>query len=176
MPGEGFTHGPPATKKAGGSHHRCNRSTGIPCAAVLTLIRDLLGVPGLLATVARRDHHPRTWRQRRGARTTRFHVRIDIVRRRTDALRADAATATHLACRDDRAQRPSRRGGMTTENHDFRKSESDLFFAGGLDRPNQIEPAHEIAFSARDVTPAKGADAPRGASPMQRAVQRPAHP
>jgi hypothetical protein len=22
MPGEGLTHGPPATKKAGGSHHR----------------------------------------------------------------------------------------------------------------------------------------------------------
>ncbi len=26
-------------------------SSGIPCAAVLTLIRDLLGAPGLLATV-----------------------------------------------------------------------------------------------------------------------------
>jgi hypothetical protein len=25
MPGEGFTHGPPATKKAGGSHHRFSR-------------------------------------------------------------------------------------------------------------------------------------------------------
>ena len=25
MPGEGFTHGPPATKKAGGSHHRISR-------------------------------------------------------------------------------------------------------------------------------------------------------
>ena len=25
MPGEGLTHGPPATKKAGGSHHRISR-------------------------------------------------------------------------------------------------------------------------------------------------------
>src|SRR5689334_12232982 len=41
MPGEGLTHGPPATKKAGGSHHRCSRTSGIPCAAVLTLIRAL---------------------------------------------------------------------------------------------------------------------------------------
>jgi len=43
MPGEGFTHGPPAERVAGGSHHRCRRSTGIPCATVLTLIRALLG-------------------------------------------------------------------------------------------------------------------------------------
>ena len=43
MPGEGLTHGPPAEKKAGGSHHRFSRTSGIPCAVVLTLIRDLPG-------------------------------------------------------------------------------------------------------------------------------------
>jgi hypothetical protein len=37
MPGDGLTHGPPATKKAGGSHHRWCRITGIPCAMVLTV-------------------------------------------------------------------------------------------------------------------------------------------
>ena len=37
MPDAGRTHGPPATKKAGGSHHRSSRNkTGIPCAMVLT--------------------------------------------------------------------------------------------------------------------------------------------
>src|SRR5205807_4912958 len=46
-------HGPPATKNAGGSDHRFSRITGIPCTLVLRLIRDLLGVPGLLAAVAR---------------------------------------------------------------------------------------------------------------------------
>jgi hypothetical protein len=51
MPGEGLTHGPPAEKKAGGSHHRISQSSGIPCAMALRLIRDLLGAPGLLATV-----------------------------------------------------------------------------------------------------------------------------
>ena len=30
MPGDGLTHGPPATKKAGGSHHRCRRSPAFP--------------------------------------------------------------------------------------------------------------------------------------------------
>src|SRR4051812_21935251 len=38
MPGEGLTHGPPAEKNAGGRYHRWCRSTGIPCAMVLTLI------------------------------------------------------------------------------------------------------------------------------------------
>jgi len=45
-------YGPPANKKAGGSHHRCAETSGIPCAMVLRLIRDLPGVPGLLASVA----------------------------------------------------------------------------------------------------------------------------
>src|SRR5690242_7021683 len=40
------------TKKAGGSDHRCAETSGIPCAMVLRLIRDLPGVPGLLASVA----------------------------------------------------------------------------------------------------------------------------
>src|SRR5689334_10179822 len=42
-PGAGRTHGPPATKKAGGSHHRFGRTSGLPCAMVLRLIRDLPG-------------------------------------------------------------------------------------------------------------------------------------
>ena len=48
----GRTHGPPATKNAGGSTTGSARTTGIPCAIVLRLIRDLPGVPGLLAPVA----------------------------------------------------------------------------------------------------------------------------
>ena|SRR5689334_10403106 len=43
MPGEGLTHGPPAERYAGGRYHRCSRSTGIPCATVLPLIRALPG-------------------------------------------------------------------------------------------------------------------------------------
>jgi hypothetical protein len=90
MPGEGLTHGPPATKKAGGSHHRCSRSTGIPCAIVLTLIRDLPGdrlVVPVFATILRiiasatmRTHC--AGHQHRDARTTRLHVRIRLARPR----------------------------------------------------------------------------------------------
>jgi hypothetical protein len=50
MPGEGLTHGPPATRKAGGSHHRWCRSSGIPCAAVYDLYEVSPGT-GLFAPV-----------------------------------------------------------------------------------------------------------------------------
>ena len=68
MPGEGLTHGPPAEKNAGGRYHRCCRSTGIPCAVVLTLIRSLPGAPGCLATMIRAA------RQRRRERNTSIGV------------------------------------------------------------------------------------------------------
>jgi hypothetical protein len=43
MPGEGLTHGPPAEKKAGGSHHRISQSSGIPCARENKYLRGLAG-------------------------------------------------------------------------------------------------------------------------------------
>jgi hypothetical protein len=46
------------------------------------------------------------------------------------------------------AIRPSSGGGMRAYNHDFPKNGSRLFFAGGLDRPNQLETARQIRFFA----------------------------
>jgi hypothetical protein len=46
MPGAGSTHGPLATKKAGGSYHRYAERSGIPCAMAYGLWRALPGVPG----------------------------------------------------------------------------------------------------------------------------------
>ena len=37
------THGPPADREAGGSHHRSSRTSGIPCAMGYRFIRDLPG-------------------------------------------------------------------------------------------------------------------------------------
>jgi hypothetical protein len=54
MPDAGRTHGPPATKNAGGSHHRYAEHSGIPCAMVYGLWRTLPGVPGFIAPVASR--------------------------------------------------------------------------------------------------------------------------
>jgi hypothetical protein len=72
MPGAGLAHGPPAEKNAGGRYHRFSRTSGIPRAMALRLIRDLLGAPGLLATVVTLIIISGAWHQRRDARTTRF--------------------------------------------------------------------------------------------------------
>ncbi len=56
MPDAGCTREPCVQKKCTFTHasnDRFSRTTGIPRAMVLRLIRDLLGAPGLLATVAR---------------------------------------------------------------------------------------------------------------------------
>src|SRR3954471_14818566 len=50
-PGAGRTHGPRAEKKHAAEPQVSARTTGLPCAMGLRLIRTLPGVPGLLATV-----------------------------------------------------------------------------------------------------------------------------
>ena len=51
MPGAGRYPWPACNKKHA-AEPQVQPTSGIPCAMVLTLIRDLPGVPGLLATVA----------------------------------------------------------------------------------------------------------------------------
>ena len=51
-PGAGRARGPPAAKKAGGSHHRSGRARpAFPARRLERLIRGLPGAPGLLATM-----------------------------------------------------------------------------------------------------------------------------
>jgi hypothetical protein len=52
--GAGRTHGPPATKKAGGSHHRFGRTFDLPCAMVLTVSFALSLGTGLSCPIAAR--------------------------------------------------------------------------------------------------------------------------
>jgi hypothetical protein len=112
MPGEGLTHGPPATKKAGGSHHRCSRSSGIPCAMFYGLYALSLGT-GLFAPSANRE------RFAQGLSTGRpgphdFAVLIKAVRR--TAQRGHRFPASRVVTI---AIRPSCRGGMTRAKHKF---------------------------------------------------------
>jgi hypothetical protein len=51
---------------------------------------------------------------------------------------------------DDWPLRPSHRGGMRRENHDFLKNGSSLFFGLDLERVDHIDRLDEIRFSARD--------------------------
>jgi hypothetical protein len=58
MPDAGRTREPCVQKESAlcaRKQHRFSRTTGIPRAMVLRLIRDLLGAPGCLATVASRE-------------------------------------------------------------------------------------------------------------------------
>jgi hypothetical protein len=57
------THPQPRARKTKAHelvHHRHAGTSGIPCTMVLRLIRALLGVPGLLATVVCELRHPQT--------------------------------------------------------------------------------------------------------------------
>jgi len=100
MPGAERTHGPPAAKNAGGSHHRYAERAGIPCATALRLIRVLPGVPGFLAPVAR--NHPCELGASVGASGPHdFTVRIGAL-----VSCAGTSTASRTTFRDDSAYVP----------------------------------------------------------------------
>jgi hypothetical protein len=55
MPGDGLAHGPPANRKAGGSHHRFSRIIRhSPRDGFNAVLRDLPREPGFLAPVVRK--------------------------------------------------------------------------------------------------------------------------
>jgi len=104
MPGEGLTHGPPATKKAGGSYHRFSRIIRHSLRDGLRLIRDLPGVHDLLVTVIGEIITSPTWHQPRGARTTRFRRTQRSHSSAQSDLRLTPSRPSHPAfhVRDDR--------------------------------------------------------------------------
>ena len=97
-------------KSTGGRHHRQSRSTGIPCATVLTLIRSLPGAPACWPPWRQCAFAHCAGHQHRGVGTLRLHVRSLAVRPRIPRTRCGKTTAIapRPACRDDRAQRPFR--------------------------------------------------------------------
>jgi hypothetical protein len=92
-PGAGRTHGPPANRKAGGSYHGIGRTTGLPCAMVLTVSFALS--PGTGLSCSRREQIALlTWHQRRDARTTR--LRRPPRPRSSDVISASIASPPHV--------------------------------------------------------------------------------
>ena len=74
----------------------------------------------------------RAWRQRRGARTTRFCVRTSAVRpRETIARVAAASIASRLACRDDREAPLLSRRDADTILLIYVKRKAEYFFPKG---------------------------------------------
>jgi len=76
-------------------NNRAAETTGVPCAMVLRLIRDLLGVPGLLAAVACRLVTRRLDPSVGGSGPHDFAVRQDVFVHATRALNTLPATASH---------------------------------------------------------------------------------
>jgi hypothetical protein len=156
-PGACRPHGPPAEKNAGGRYHRFGADIpALPARWFSRLFRVLPGAPGFLVTVrddtlsARRRGGigfgmpgPRDLAVRRGAfvGTLSGHVMPSA------CCAPPASTASHLHVRDDR-DTPSRRGGMALHNHVFRKNETGIFFAAGLDKDHHVAPPAEIALRA----------------------------
>ena len=92
MPGDGLTHGPPAIKKAGGSHHRFSRINRHSLRDGLWLIRLLPGVHDLLVTVvgAMRKHCCQLGTSQGVPGPCDFTIRIE----RRSSIGANASTAS----------------------------------------------------------------------------------
>ena len=104
------------------------RSTGIPCAMVLRLIRDLPGDRALLPP-SLHDHSRATWPQRREARTTRLRRPHWLAR----LFEPSASTASRTHVRDDRDTPLLVEAGRGDGNMDFGKTEVKYFWLWGLD-------------------------------------------
>ena len=99
MPGAGRNPWPACSKKKQAAVTTGTAKTsGIPCAMVLTLIARSPWGPGFLAPLRARSSSQRAWPQRREART---HTPSPSARA-AFVLRALASTASRFACRDDR--------------------------------------------------------------------------
>jgi len=107
------THGPPAAKKAGDSYHRFSRSSGIPCAMVLTLIARSPREPGFLAPVIARLIAAQLDLSvgRPGPRAF-TSAPAPFVRTRNSRAVPMRPSHPRLTCRDDRDTSHLHRGGM----------------------------------------------------------------
>ena len=126
MPGDGLTHGPPATKKAGGSHHRFSQINRHSLRDGFNgFLRALLGDHCLVATVARetreRLHELSACIGAPGPHD--FAVRVSHVRL-TCPPRPSHPRPTY---RDDRPKRPS------SSRRDAREHRFDLPDAASAD-------------------------------------------
>ncbi len=109
MPGAGRPHGPPAEKKQAavttGSAETSRHSPRDGFHAYFAIS----SVYRLVSHRRPRGHRPKTWRQHRGARTTRLRVRkLPFVRASRPTLRHPTATASRAQRSVTIAKRPSR--------------------------------------------------------------------
>ena len=141
MPGEGLTHGPPATKNAGGSHHRISRINRH------SLRNGFNGLSSRSPRCTGLDSHrrPRIIFRRLDPSVGRSGPR-DFAVRTGRARLAPPIRPSHPAptLRDDR-DTPLCRSGMCRDNHKIRKNGSEIFLVGRLDHATRLRSFNKIA-------------------------------
>jgi hypothetical protein len=115
---------------------------------VLRLIRDLPGVPGLLATVVPEKLASQELSASVGAPGPHdFAIRFRL----RSSCAAKASIAFRPNVRDD-AYAPLMGAEREEGATDLGEARSEIFFAGDLDDPNQLEPARENRFLAQAIS------------------------
>ena len=149
-PGDGLTHGLPATKKAGGSHHRFSRINRHSLRDGLAAYGALSPVSGLVShrrpQIIAHELDPSVGES--GPRV--FAVRLRLTRR------VKPTRPSHPAAnvRDDREAPLYRARDARKVATDLPDGASEKFFATSLERRRKIESAHEIGrvlIKAREV-------------------------
>jgi hypothetical protein len=154
MPGEGLTHGPRAKRSARGGYHRFSRIIRhSPRDGFNAYTRSPWGpavLPPSLAGCVRRIIT--SLASAPGGQDHTISRPRSAVRRHAKHA-ADTSRPPHprLACRDDRAQRPSvvKRDGEI--EHQFPKKRSDLFSVERLDGSDRLDRLLQIGFLARRI-------------------------
>jgi hypothetical protein len=129
------------------SHHRYAERSGIPCAIVLRLIAGSPRRPGFDCLRHLKVMTLRLDPSIGGPGPHAFAVRADALRH----LRIDTSIASRPNVRDD-AYAPPIGARCRRDNHMFPENGSKIFFARGLDRPNQIGITREISLSTRVIS------------------------
>ena len=147
MPGEGLTHGPPATKKAGGSHHRFSRIIRhSPRNGFNGVLRALPGDRAFLPPSSARSSSRQLGISVGMPGPHDFAVRYKLVRLTSHSVhRLPASRVVTIAIR------PLHRGGMPGHNHMFLENGREIFFASWLDgRIKRCIALRTFVFRARE--------------------------
>jgi hypothetical protein len=114
MPGDDLAHGPPATKKAGGSYHRFGRINRHSLRdGVNGLYRARLGETGFCVTVACASSKRNLSTCHEGARPTRLGRPLPALHVRQCVSRPSHSASTSVTTRPSLFDRGGMRGGMT---------------------------------------------------------------
>jgi hypothetical protein len=151
-PGASAHPRPACRKSSTRQNHRCGRSSGLPCAMVLQLIRALLGDHRLVATVVSGTEPaslaPASERQ---DHTTSSSAAMPLVSSTLPRPSHPAANVVTIA------KRPSCGAGRGIHNAVSTKSRSEIFFADELDKTPEFGNAetacranHRRGKSSRD--------------------------